>query len=86
MDHEGKEVEVELPPLFTLYKDGSVRRSSPHPLVPPSPEPDSDGVTSKDLALNAELGLWARFFLPTPLPHRPAHKKLPLVLYFHGGG
>lgn len=78
---EEQEIVVQIPPIFCLYKDGSVRRSSPGPLQPPLPEPPKDEVASKDLPLNAELGLWARIFLP---PH-PPHHKLPLVLFFHGG-
>eukprot|EP00250_Pteridium_aquilinum_P006690 c16557_g1_i1 orf=277-1263(-) len=79
-EQKGEEIVFELPPVFFLYRDGSVRRSSPGPLQPPSPEPAQDGVASKDLTLNAELGLWARIFLPSA-----PHQKLPLVLYFHGG-
>ncbi|MCO5595566.1 hypothetical protein L7F22_049611 [Adiantum nelumboides] len=52
------------------------------PLIPPSPEPGTDGVASKDVTFNAELGLWARFFLPPP-SQKP---KLSIILYFHGGG
>ncbi|MCO5579499.1 hypothetical protein L7F22_033354 [Adiantum nelumboides] len=82
MADEGKEVEVEVAPFLCVYKDGSVCRNQIVPLLPPSPDPGVDGVASKDVTINAELGLWARLFL-CPLSQKP---KLSIILYFHGGG
>ncbi|MCO5568234.1 hypothetical protein L7F22_021930 [Adiantum nelumboides] len=82
-EEQSNELVATVPPFFFLYKDGSVQRSPPGPLPAPSPEPNLDGVASKDLTLDAGLGLWARLFLP---PSPPPPHKLPLVLYFHGGG
>ncbi|MCO5570015.1 hypothetical protein L7F22_023730 [Adiantum nelumboides] len=77
------EVVVDIPSIFTLFKNGSVRRSSPAPPQPPSPVPATqDAVASKDVNLDTEQGLWARIFLPFS---HPPEQKLALVLYFHGG-
>ncbi|MCO5570013.1 hypothetical protein L7F22_023728 [Adiantum nelumboides] len=81
MANEGKEVELEVAPFIWIYKDGSVCRNQILTL-PPSPEPGADGVASKDVTINAELGLWARLFFPPP-SQKP---KLSIILYFHGGG
>lgn len=80
IDDAAQEIVAEMPPFFYLYKNGSVRRSSPHPLVPPSLQP-IHGVSSKDVSLDSDLGQWARIFLP-----HPTRDKLPVVLYIHGGG
>ncbi|KAH7414685.1 hypothetical protein KP509_14G005800 [Ceratopteris richardii] len=74
-------------PHFRLYKDGTVYRQDTHSRLPPSPEPGADGVASKDITVDADRGLWARIFLPSSSSSSHlAHKKPPLVLYFHGGG
>lgn len=86
MDHQGKEIVFEVPPFFYLYKDGSARRCPREPLVAPSPEPQDDGVASKDIILDADLGLWARIFRPHSHDDEPGQRLLPVVLYFHGGG
>ncbi|KAH7414695.1 hypothetical protein KP509_14G006300 [Ceratopteris richardii] len=74
-------------PHVRLYKDGTVFRQNTLPLLPASPEPGEDGVASKDITLDADRGLWARVFLPSsPSASDLTHKKLPVILYFHGGG
>uniref|UniRef100_A0A0A9D9X2 Alpha/beta hydrolase fold-3 domain-containing protein n=1 Tax=Arundo donax TaxID=35708 RepID=A0A0A9D9X2_ARUDO len=60
--------------------DGTVTRPDV-PLVPSS----ADGpVVSRDVHLDASLGTSLRLYLPNPVPPSPA--KLPVILYFHGGG
>ncbi|KAH7414687.1 hypothetical protein KP509_14G005900 [Ceratopteris richardii] len=87
MASDSKEVEVDMAPLFRLYKDGTVYRQDPYSRLLPSPEPDAEGVASKDITLDAARGLWVRIFLPgSPTSLNLAHEKLPLVLIFHGGG
>ncbi|KAJ1297931.1 hypothetical protein BS78_01G416200 [Paspalum vaginatum] len=72
--------------------DGSLSRYGEAPLVPASPagEPvavGADGrrivVHSSDVPLNDATGTALRLFVPSGA-HAPA--RLPLVLYFHGGG
>ncbi|KAI4388609.1 hypothetical protein MLD38_000921 [Melastoma candidum] len=86
-----KEVDLVIPGIVRLYKDGTIDRLMLMDVVPPSPVP-VDGVSSKDVMVNikprdgqeAGRSLGARIFLPD-LPGK-AHEKLPLLLHFHGGG
>ncbi|GLJ50074.1 hypothetical protein SUGI_1065060 [Cryptomeria japonica] len=68
-----------------LYDDGSIVRTDHHLImnVPPSekPGPQDCGVASTDVVVNEELGIWVRIYLPIATV-----SKLPLLLYFHGGG
>ncbi|XP_042006335.1 probable carboxylesterase 2 [Salvia splendens] len=50
--------------------------------VPPSLDP-ATGVQSKDVEIAAEINLSARIYLP---PSADTTKKLPLLVYYHGGG
>ncbi|KAG6493628.1 probable carboxylesterase 8 [Zingiber officinale] len=64
------------------HPDGTVTRP-PVPVLPPSgDQPDAD-VLSRDVPLNPPNGTWLRIYRPNPLP--PA-AKLPVIIYFHGGG
>ncbi|KAK8579395.1 hypothetical protein V6N13_142604 [Hibiscus sabdariffa] len=63
---------------ITLNPDGTLTRS---PNAFPTTSPD---ISSKDVPINPANSTWARIFLPKPPPLHP--NKLPLLLYFHGGG
>lgn len=69
-----------------LNPDGkSLTRNYIVPTVPPSPNPDpQQPALSKDIPLNAAVNTSIRLFLPHPPP--PSGAKLPLIIYFHGGG
>ncbi|KAA8545888.1 hypothetical protein F0562_020661 [Nyssa sinensis] len=69
-------------PFFRVYKDGRVQRFRPIQKVPPSDDPRT-GVKSKDVVISQEPAVSARIFIPEISD--PTHK-LPLVVYFHGGG
>ncbi|XAR63143.1 Carboxylesterase [Bertholletia excelsa] len=66
---------------IVLNPDGSLTRLNTPPAVPLSW--DAGDVLSKDVPLNATAGTFLRLFLPSSPP--PA-TKLPVLLYFHGGG
>lgn len=74
--------------------DGSVTRLVNLPSTAASPDhpPDDDGlhVLSKDISVNPDKNIWVRIFLPCKaLDHSPpggGTRKLPLIVYFHGGG
>ncbi|XP_073145953.1 probable carboxylesterase 12 [Henckelia pumila] len=69
-------------PLLRHYKDGRVERLLGNGFVPPSLDPVT-GVQSKDVEISPQINLSARLYLPKNAS--PA-AKLPLLLYFHGGG
>ncbi|KAI9196893.1 hypothetical protein LWI28_027916 [Acer negundo] len=79
-----KEVTKELLPLVRVYKDGSVERLLGSPHVPPSPDQDPEtGVSSKDVTISQNPPVSARLYLPKLTNH---DQKLPILVYFHGGG
>ncbi|KAK4431559.1 putative carboxylesterase [Sesamum alatum] len=74
---------------FLQNPDGSVTRvgeflpTSPASSDPASPIP----VLSKDIPINQENNTWARVYLPRrPESADSSADKLPLVIYYHGGG
>ncbi|KAH0653069.1 probable carboxylesterase 120 isoform X1 [Solanum tuberosum] len=67
--------------------DGSITRLQ-EPLVPVDTSNDlSHLVFTKDISINSSKNTWARIILPRELLHSTTNTpKLPLVIYFHGGG
>ncbi|KAJ9679182.1 hypothetical protein PVL29_021189 [Vitis rotundifolia] len=72
--------------------DGSVTRPITLPTTAASPDHTSRiPVLSKDVSINPDKNIWVRIFLPreardTSPPAAGAARKLPLIVYFHGGG
>jgi len=84
MDSEtGEEVAHEFLPYFRAYKDGRVERFFGTDVVPPSINPASGGVSTKDVQIVEETGLTARIFLPGGIS---PGQKIPVLVYYHGGG
>ncbi|CAO2211228.1 unnamed protein product [Urochloa humidicola] len=82
------EVTFEFVPVIRQYKSGRVERLLPVHRVPPSVDA-ATGVASKDVTIDAATGLWARLYLPdlSGVEDEGARRRrLPIVLYFHGGG
>ncbi|WOK92239.1 hypothetical protein Cni_G00930 [Canna indica] len=78
------EVDVELFDMVRLYKSGRVERLAGTDVdVPAGVDPDT-GVTSKDKVIDPDDGVSARLFLPDI--SRFAGAKLPVLVYYHGGG
>ncbi|KAL1543462.1 putative carboxylesterase 8 [Salvia divinorum] len=85
----------QIPPVEEAYKflnvelnpDGSLTRHGDPPTLPASPEPDPNNPNSsslsKDIPLNAATNTFIRLFRPL---RPPPDAKLPLLIYFHGGG
>ncbi|XP_047977989.1 probable carboxylesterase 2 [Salvia hispanica] len=69
-------------PMFRVYKNGRLERLTGEDIVPPSLDP-ATGVQSKDVEIAPEINLSARIYLP---PNADPTKKLPLLVYYHGGG
>ncbi|XP_057782997.1 2-hydroxyisoflavanone dehydratase-like [Salvia miltiorrhiza] len=64
-------------PFIRVYKNGTIQRFIGQDFAPPSTDPTT-GVRSKDVHFSH---LSARLYLP-----KNAARKLPLLIYFHGGG
>ncbi|KAG2727483.1 hypothetical protein I3760_01G159500 [Carya illinoinensis] len=80
-----KEIEMEILPFIRIYKDGSFDRLANSPIVPPSLDPDLEtGVSSKDIVISQDLPISARLYLPKL--DQTHLQKLPILVYFHGGG
>ncbi|KAL1317021.1 hypothetical protein HN51_069127 [Arachis hypogaea] len=77
-----KEIEKEIPTYITLYKDGTVDRPRQTPYAAPSLD-GTPHVSSKDIIISQNPSISARLYLPKPLPQT---HKLPILVYFHGGG
>ncbi|XP_051136601.1 probable carboxylesterase 12 [Andrographis paniculata] len=71
-------------PFIIVYKNGTVSRLLGTAVVPPSPNPAAAaGVRSKDIRIDPRRNIAARLFLPETAA--AGGKKLPLLVYFHGG-
>ena len=71
---------AEAPNFLKLYSDGSVKRFDPE-IVPASLE-STKGYKSKDVIIDSSKPITGRIFLPD---YPTSSKKLPLLVYFHGG-
>lgn len=71
----------EFPRLFRVYKDGRVERFLGTEATPPGTDPKTS-VESKDVTVNPQTGVAVRLYRP---PSATADKKLPLLIYIHGG-
>ncbi|KAF8039113.1 hypothetical protein BT93_B1613 [Corymbia citriodora subsp. variegata] len=70
---------------IVLNPDGTVTRGLDDPTVPAVPDPDQPfAVCTKDVPLDQTHNAWARIYMPRPSP--PPGQKLPLIVYYHGGG
>ncbi|KVI01679.1 hypothetical protein Ccrd_020042 [Cynara cardunculus var. scolymus] len=82
LSDQEEEVTVELLPFLRVRKDGTVERLYNPTLSPPSPSATTTGVCSKDTVISPNVS--ARIYLPNPASLHS--KKLPILVYFHGGG
>ncbi|KAI5656223.1 hypothetical protein M9H77_25016 [Catharanthus roseus] len=86
MDSEQPQVEIdyEFLPLIRVYKNGRVERLLGTESIPAGPDPKT-GVLSKDVHnIISETEVYVRIYLPSNLKN--GSQKLPLLVYFHGGG
>ncbi|KAG2693673.1 hypothetical protein I3760_08G107900 [Carya illinoinensis] len=79
-----KEVDKEFLPFVRIYKDGSVERLLGSSYVPPSPQDPETRILSKDVDISQDPPISARLYLPSL--DQTHHQKLPILVYFHGGG
>ncbi|KAL2324376.1 hypothetical protein Fmac_023434 [Flemingia macrophylla] len=79
-----KVVVAEIPSYIKVFSDGSVERPGQTPLVPPSNPDPLTKVFSKDVIISENPAISARLYLPTH--EKENDKKVPILVYFHGGG
>ncbi|PKA59510.1 putative carboxylesterase 2 [Apostasia shenzhenica] len=79
-------INFEILPFLRTYRSGRIERFLPAKPVPPSVDPRT-GVSSADITINPNTRLSARLYLPPSavISRRPA-RKLPVIVYYHGGG
>ncbi|KAF5202752.1 2-hydroxyisoflavanone dehydratase [Thalictrum thalictroides] len=86
MDSTSQEIAFEILPVIRAYKDGRVERLIGSEIVPPSLEDPESGVSSKDITISQNSGLSARLYLLKLSNSSSDQEKLPILVYFHGGG
>lgn len=77
------ETVAEIPEWIRVFKDGTVERPLDFPIVPPTL---NTGLSSKDITISHHppKPISARIYLPNITNSQT--KKLPIYVYFHGGG
>ncbi|CAN8236123.1 unnamed protein product [Cochlearia groenlandica] len=73
--------------LIRVYKDGHVERSQLIPCVGPT-LPLELGVSCSDVHIDTLTNVWARLYVPLVKTNMPlvSNTRLPMLVYFHGGG
>ncbi|GAA0187176.1 deacetylase [Lithospermum erythrorhizon] len=82
MPSNSTEILFELFPFIKVFKDGHVHRFLETDFVPPSEDPQNK-VQSKDIIISQETNASVRLYLPNNINYD--NKKLPLLIYIHGG-
>ncbi|CAL5078100.1 unnamed protein product [Urochloa decumbens] len=78
------EVDINLTPFLNHYKDGHIERLLKSPFVAASEDPTANrGVATRDVVIDLGTGVSARLYLPSRATM--AGRRLPLVVYIHGG-
>ncbi|CAM0951714.1 unnamed protein product [Alopecurus aequalis] len=72
-------------PLLRVYEDGRVERLFDTETTPPGFDA-ATGVTSKDVVIDGATGVFVRLYVPDLPGSDTQSKKLPILVYFHGGG
>jgi acetyl esterase/lipase len=77
--------------FFRIYSDRCIYRLMGTETVPAGFDPTT-GITSKDVVIDSDADLYVRLYLPDMAtftgspPNDDNNKKLPVLVYFHGGG
>jgi acetyl esterase/lipase len=78
--HHSSSIVEEIKGLIRVHKDGYIERPNIVPCVTTDLSPNLN-VISRDIIIDNVTNIWARFYVPNS-----QIKKLPLLVYFHGGG
>jgi len=79
---QSKEIARDVFPFLRVYKDGTIERLAGTEVSHAGLDPET-GVLSKDTVIVPETGVSARLYRPNSAK---GNRKLPLVIYYHGGG
>ena len=72
---------------ITRNPDGTITRHLQLPSTPAALDPNPlSPVLTKDVTLNPTRNTWTRIFLPSQAVNNSTKTKLPLIVYYHGGG
>ncbi|KAI6677907.1 hypothetical protein NL676_038703 [Syzygium grande] len=77
------ELLYDLSPFVRIYKDGRVERFVGTEIIPPSLD-EKTGIQSKDVAISSDSTVSVRLYIPKAAID--SLQKLPVLVYFHGGG
>ncbi|KAK7343387.1 hypothetical protein VNO77_12082 [Canavalia gladiata] len=77
--HHGSVIE-EIEGLIRVHQNGDVERPQVVPCVNAGALNPDLNVSSRDMVIDSVTNIWARFYVPN------CQHKLPLLVYFHGGG
>ncbi|KAF8731306.1 hypothetical protein HU200_016360 [Digitaria exilis] len=81
-----EDVDLDLYPFLRRYKDGRIERVLKSPFVPASDNPTANrGVATRDVIIDHSTGMSARLFLPSLAAAMAGNRRLPVVVYIHGG-
>ncbi|XP_065850377.1 probable carboxylesterase 2 [Euphorbia lathyris] len=69
-------------PYIQIHKDGTIERLAGTGITLAGLDPETN-VLSKDTIITPQTRVSARFYLPNSIK---THEKIPLVIYYHGGG
>ncbi|KAK1631422.1 hypothetical protein QYE76_005737 [Lolium multiflorum] len=84
-DAAGDEVILDAPNFIRVYKSGRVERFLPVDFAPPGTDA-ATGVSSKDVPILPVAGMSARIYLPVTATAGGQQGKVPVLVFFHGGG
>ena len=84
-DARGDELIHDAPNFIRVYKNGRVERFLRIDFAPPGTDA-ATGVSSKDVAILPGAGVSARIYLPAAPAGSGHRSKVPVLVFFHGGG
>ncbi|MFQ6659780.1 hypothetical protein Gotur_028539, partial [Gossypium turneri] len=83
MEPTASEIRIDFAPMLRVYQDGRIERLLGTQTVPPGLDPETN-VESKDVVYSQETAQCVRIYVPGTV--FTSAQKLPLLVYFHGGG
>ncbi|CAN6178238.1 unnamed protein product [Urochloa humidicola] len=78
------EIAIDFPLKVRITKNSQTEQVPSNSFVPASEDPGITGVATRDAVIDRDTGVAARLFLP--IAAVATGRRLPLILFFHGGG